>query len=220
MSFVKQSMQVIRFAVLAAALCLPGVGQASLDELFDVMGHRYGIDSDLLRAVAYQESKFHPWSINVNKEGFFPRSKQEAIDLLRQLDKNRWLLTTWYGKRKVREFYASEAAAKRGLASKSGVTKHALRYVNVKSTDVGLMQVNWMYHGKNAPSLDRLFDPDWNVAYGAHFLSGLVRQYGLREGLARYNAGTKFHNGLGYAQKVMRYYRGYQLKREQHVASR
>ena len=48
-----------------------------------------------------------------------------------------------------------------------------LQAQGIKSFDVGCMQVNMLYHGKEFKSIEEAFDPMRNVEYAAKFLSNL-----------------------------------------------
>jgi soluble lytic murein transglycosylase-like protein len=50
--------------------------------------------------------------------------------------------------------------------------------VNPRNVDIGIMQINWLWHGKNVPSIERLFDPDFNIAYAAAYLASLSQEHG------------------------------------------
>jgi hypothetical protein len=59
-----------------------------------------------------------------------------------------------------------------------------------KFVDIGCMQINYEWHGKDFGSIEQMFDPRTNVRYAANFL----KQLEAREGtwtlaVARYNAG-------------------------------
>lgn len=56
--------------------------------------------------------------------------------------------------------------------------------------DIGCMQVNYHYHGRNFASVEAMFDPVHNVDYAAQFLKGLkAREGSWTLAVARYNAG-------------------------------
>jgi hypothetical protein len=56
--------------------------------------------------------------------------------------------------------------------------------------DVGCMQINHRYHGKNFASVAEMFDPAKNVEYAARFLKELKGRQGTWTlAVARYNAG-------------------------------
>jgi soluble lytic murein transglycosylase-like protein len=59
-----------------------------------------------------------------------------------------------------------------------------------KLIDVGCMQINHHYHGKNFTSVEEMFDPAKNVEYAARFLTSLkARERTWTLAVARYNAG-------------------------------
>ena len=59
-----------------------------------------------------------------------------------------------------------------------------------KLIDVGCMQINIHWHGKNFNSISEMFDPARNVAYAAGYLKQLRNQQGTWTlAVARYNAG-------------------------------
>ena len=59
-----------------------------------------------------------------------------------------------------------------------------------KLIDVGCMQINHHYHGKNFASVAEMFDPAKNVEYAARFLTSLKeRERTWTLAVARYNAG-------------------------------
>jgi len=67
-----------------------------------------------------------------------------------------------------------------------------------KFIDIGCMQINHRFHGKNFASLAAMFDERLNVAYAARFLKDLrARESSWTLAVARYNAGPDNN----YAQK-------------------
>jgi hypothetical protein len=53
-----------------------------------------------------------------------------------------------------------------------------LRAHGVQSIDVGCMQVNLLQHPEAFSSLDQAFEPEYNIAYAASFLSSLYQEEG------------------------------------------
>lgn len=51
-------------------------------DIFDIVGEKYGINSTLLRAIAWVESKNNPYAININGKSYFPKTRREAVELL------------------------------------------------------------------------------------------------------------------------------------------
>jgi soluble lytic murein transglycosylase-like protein len=54
-----------------------------LRKLFTKTAKEYKLPANLLMAVAQHESRSKPWALNLNGQSFFPESRAEAIDLLR-----------------------------------------------------------------------------------------------------------------------------------------
>ncbi|MBN8828951.1 MAG: transglycosylase SLT domain-containing protein [Sphingobacteriia bacterium] len=61
--------------------------------------------------------------------------------------------------------------------------EYAVDYVNklikagYKNIDIGCMQVNFKYHGKNFTNLEEMFEPEINVTYAAKFLSTNYKEF-------------------------------------------
>lgn len=56
--------------------------------------------------------------------------------------------------------------------------------------DIGCMQINYRYHGKQFASVEEMFDPGKNVDYAARFLASLHKKEGSWTAtVARYHAG-------------------------------
>jgi soluble lytic murein transglycosylase-like protein len=67
---------------------------------------------------------------------------------------------------------------------------HAAWAAGVRLIDVGCMQLNYYYHGKNFSSVEEMMDPQKNVDYAARFLKELKQSEGVWTiAVARYNAG-------------------------------
>jgi hypothetical protein len=79
----------------------------------------------------------------------------------------------------------------------------ALQARGVRNIDVGCMQVNLGYHGKNFESVEHALDPIANVAYAAVFLKGLYQENrSWTRAIAYYHSRTPEHY-MKYARKVM-----------------
>lgn len=77
-----------------------------------------------------------------------------------------------------------------------------LQRQNVRSIDVGCMQVNLMHHPHAFPSLDDAFDPERNIRYAAQFLRWLRAESGDWDGaVARYHSGDPVR-GADYRRRV------------------
>jgi len=53
------------------------------DDAFDVAGLNYNINPDILRAIAYVESHYYPYSINIKGKSYYPQSLNSASSLLK-----------------------------------------------------------------------------------------------------------------------------------------
>lgn len=74
-----------------------------------------------------------------------------------------------------------------------------LQAKGVKSIDVGCMQINLMYHGKEFKNVAEALDPYKNVEYGAKYLKKLYK----RKGNDWLKAAMAYHSGV--LKKALRY---------------
>lgn len=80
---------------------------------------------------------------------------------------------------------------------------HRLVRKGVTNIDIGCMQVNYRYHGHYFPSIAHMFDPRYNVAYAAKFLSDNYDETRTwMKAIAIYHSRTP-SRGRAYARKVM-----------------
>lgn len=176
------------------------------EDIFAYMGQRYGVDPWLLKAVSWQESRWHPWTVNMAGESFYFDSKKAAISMIEKSYRNPWLLVMTMKNGKIdRQLMSTEALAKRRGRSMD-VKSFKIIQVPPGRFDVGLMQIHWHFHGKGVPSLSRLFDPDYNVAYGARFLSDLIREHGMSKAIGYYHS-RDTERRTRYTASVLGWYR-------------
>ena len=76
--------------------------------LFQQAAERYRIKPALLHSIAEMESQMHPWAVNLNWEGFKPRSKADAIQLVEAAQANPWLLRLDYPDESQRLFFPTQ----------------------------------------------------------------------------------------------------------------
>ncbi|PWM71388.1 MAG: hypothetical protein DBX67_00725 [Desulfovibrionaceae bacterium] len=50
---------------------------------------RYSVPESLALAIARQESRFHPWAVNIQGKSYFPASREEALALINSKGKGR-----------------------------------------------------------------------------------------------------------------------------------
>lgn len=156
--------------------------QASNDLLnkVDHYATKNGANLEYFRAIIQHESRLNPFALNVAGEIFEPSSKEEAIQLLKNLQYRPWMVRTGTNKKKnlERYFFSSEQAANQHAAILKQENKSRIRIKKLKlwSTDVGLGQLNWYWHGKNFKSIDEMFDIDKNLDYASKYLSKMTKQ--------------------------------------------
>lgn len=57
----------------------------SLHALTKIIENKYGIPENLLMAIAYVESKCHPYAINARQRGYYFKSKKDAVSFVKDL---------------------------------------------------------------------------------------------------------------------------------------
>ncbi len=82
----------------------------------------------------------------------------------------------------------------------------ALKAKGVRNIDVGCMQINLRYHPEAFDSLEQAFDPAFNVAYAAKFLTDLrAETNSWTKAVGRYHSATPIHANR-YRGKVFDYW--------------
>lgn len=194
--------RVVWIALVSLSLCSPA---AFATDWFDYMGKRYDVDPYLLRAIAEQESMGHPWTVNLNGEPFFLKNKEQAVDLVKTAQSRPWLAVIPTNDRPVRYLFPTKLAAEDWVAARYPYADARIRKVDPENVDIGLMQINWKWHGDRVPSLERLFDVDYNIAYAAFHLKELMAKYPVDEAIGRYHSPTP-SRAANYRKKVYRHY--------------
>tara|TARA_R110000751_G_scaffold202804_3_gene307343 strand:- start:465 stop:1181 length:717 start_codon:yes stop_codon:yes gene_type:complete len=178
----------VRLIAVLLFLVIPKeVMGSDIDALISRAANSHGISIELLRAVVRTETHFMPWSFNTDGESFRFDSRSEAINALYQLALNPWMLKTKSKTNGIqRRFFNSEDSALEmlnGMNRSNSASKFVLidnssldngeaviRRLNVVSTDIGLVQVNYRFHGQNLP-VQLWFDPQFNLDYAASLLA-------------------------------------------------
>lgn len=201
---------VCEVALLAALAAGPAGGAHA--SLIDEAAKRAGVDPKVLRAIVMTESQGHPWTVNVNGEPFFLESRQSAANLIRRVQSEPWMIVaSEAGKKNVRYFFATEQDAQAAVEQLSAKVTWTLRKVDARMIDVGLMQLNLHYHGRQMKTLEEGLSPKWNLAYGATYLAQLVKQHGtLTSAIGYYNA-RNAASRRSYTAKVLDVYRRLQI---------
>ena len=177
------------------------------DHLFTKAATKYGISETVLRSICEIESQNNPWAFNVNGEGFQPANLNQALIHIKNIRTRPWLLKLKFrGQPPVRLFYRSEKDAKLALqdinkdAKQWGFSKprkSTVRYLDVRSTDIGYMQINWLFHGRHFDNLASLYDPATNIDYAARYLKTLIGRHGsMSKAVAFYHSNTQRYQAI------------------------
>jgi hypothetical protein len=176
-------------------------GNLVADPIFDRAAKQYRIKPALLHSIAEMESQMHPWAVNLNREGFKPRTKADALQLISAADSNPWLLRLDYPDGNQRLFFRSRQDALQALEQTKknsalfGIPRPSdweVRHLDTRSVDIGLMQINWKFHGRHFESVAQLFEPEVNVKYAAQYLQKLLREHQtIEQAVAFYHSNTQ-----------------------------
>ncbi|MFZ2620103.1 MAG: transglycosylase SLT domain-containing protein [Alphaproteobacteria bacterium] len=169
-----------------------------------------------------------PYTINVNgtKAYSFTKSADALakMDALRRLGFNRFKLTVADKAMKnlnnvrVENELAAVAdgttitLAALGHAKRFGSAEEGGKYVRnliqngYKNVDIGLMQINWYFHGENFKSVEEAFDPAKNASYAVSYLSKHREERDWWNSVGRYHSGTSKH-AQRYIRSVYAMYR-------------
>ncbi|MEX6780145.1 hypothetical protein [Pseudomonas aeruginosa] len=159
------------------------------DTLIDSAARSKGIDPIVMRAIAQKESGKHPWTFNCDGEGFYFKTKNQAVWALWQISKNPWMAKVIPVKGEpVRQFFPTRQAASAFMDSyksaqiRAGLLPITVRSDNLKelksgqgrirqlwvvNTDIGIAQVNYRFHGVSKARVQQWFDPAYNLNYAA-----------------------------------------------------
>ena len=69
--------------------------------------------------------------------------------------------------------------------------------------DLGVMQLNFYWHGKHFENIEEMLTPSRNINYGAKFLSDLYRQHGSWQKAVRYYHSSSPEHYKQYSRKVL-----------------
>ena len=69
--------------------------------------------------------------------------------------------------------------------------------------DLGVMQLNFYWHGKHFNNIEEMLTPSRNINYGAKFLSDLYRQHGSWQKAVRYYHSSSPEHYRQYSRKVL-----------------
>lgn len=177
------------------------------DRYFSAAAKTHGVPEVVLRSICELESRGNPWAVNINGVGFQPDSRQAALGLLENTRKRPWLLTLRYGNEEPQfSFFRSRQDAQRALNDiyNNNHRWHLEnpRYTNIRkldtrSVDIGMMQINHLFHGRHFESREALLDPQTNIFYAAKYLRRLMNEHStLRQAVAHYHSNTAKYQAI------------------------
>jgi hypothetical protein len=206
-------------SVLVFSLFLSGNAHSYSQEQIDAMllkaSIANGVPLGLLSGIAKTESSMNPWALNINGEGYSFKSKRQLLETLTVIQQKQWLLKfKMYGAKQNsphRRYFKTKKSAigyaanlQRALSKQgrnnlkyAGETvsiergEFSIRNLKVKSTDIGLMQVNFYHHAKEGQTVGYWLDMENNIDYAASFLSTLLKRHkNPIKAVAYYHSGT------------------------------
>lgn len=191
-------------APAASSYMSDSVSDVEITRLFRQAALRYQVPVRLLRAISILESQGNPWALNINGITVQPKTRHESSQLLQNTRDRSWLLNIRYPAQPQQiAFFSSRRQAEAALQDLRRNLMHwrlqppsdaKIRKLNVRSVDIGLMQINHLFHGRHFTALDDLLDPETNINYAAKYLSQLLKQHKtLEKAVAHYHSGTPKH---------------------------
>jgi len=87
--------------------------------------------------------------------------------------------------------------------------KEALSVVNkslsqgISNIDIGIMQINWHWHGESFSNIDQMLTPENNIKYAAGFLKGLHKKHGSWSRAVRHYHSPNSNRQKVYANKIL-----------------
>lgn len=84
----KKLKRILKTSLLLAFL--PGIFPAAAEaDILDGPCEKYGVPKALVVAIARQESRGHPWAVNIGGRSYFPASREEALALISRQGRGR-----------------------------------------------------------------------------------------------------------------------------------
>ena len=197
------------FALLGIALCLSGPAIGA--DVFERAGKRHGVDANLLRSIAKQESQGHPWTLNFGGHSLYLPDRETMLRVFKASRNNPWLVTLSYkdGRPVRRVFFPSSkngAAFRDHMKKQADVRNARMTKLDILNVDIGLMQINWRWHKDKFPSVEAMGDVEGNVNYAARYLAELIREYGIIRGVGYYHHRKSTKRWKDYYRRIYHHY--------------
>jgi hypothetical protein len=107
------------------------------------------------------------------------------------------------------------AVFNKSLEETSGLVKKKLA-AGIKNIDLGVMQLNYRWHGDKFSNISQMLMPENNIKYAANLLKSLRNQHGTWHKAVKYYHSAKPEHHRKYSRKVVAYWwRGIEHKRKE-----
>lgn len=203
----------------AFAMSRPDAVPPFLWTLFSHAAVEYQVPVNTLAAISSFESRFNPYACNFNGVAKYFSTKEEAlwaVEEFRRMDFGVMFgKTAYYGDKDVILKRVAEhpdemvtivlGGKKKGPYSKE-VALQKIGKFKGRSYDVGLMQINSYWINRFDIPISDLFDPRFNVRFGAWVLRQAFNDYGLgADGIGGYHTNPRNNpkRSLWYAKKIL-----------------
>jgi len=97
------------------------------------------------------------------------------------------------------------AVFNKSLEEASGIVKKKLAS-GLKNIDLGVMQLNYRWHGDKFSNISQMLMPENNIKYAANLLRSLRNRYGTWHKAVRYYHSAKPEHHRKYSQRVVAYW--------------
>lgn len=179
-------------------------------DIFERVGAAYGLDATLLRSISLTESQLYPWTMNFGGASFYLPDRQAVVETFQNSRKRPWLVTVSYsdsrGDRRI--FFERPGNARlyrTRIQRRPSVASAQIRRLDPDNVDIGLMQVNWGWHGSNFASIDEMSQVTRNIMYAAKMLREQIDTFGIFKGVGYYHSRSS-PRWRNYYRKVHRSY--------------
>ena len=170
------------------------------DPLIDSAARSRGVDPIVLRTISAHESGKNPWTFNADGEPFRYQDKATAVRVLWSLTQVPWMVkfVSRDGETQ-RRFFASEYSARAWLRGSQRITTSKgsytlalrnddskevlkgevrIRQLRLINTDIGIAQINYRWNGQGVATVQKWFDPAFNLDFAAKRMAMLKKKYG------------------------------------------
>lgn len=202
--------RLMRPLIVSFLILLTSTGGAYAESVFDSAGELYGVDPNLLRSISMTESSIYPWTLNFGGNALYLPDRTALVRTFKASRSRPWLVTVVYRDTRPSRrifFRGSSEARAYGLRmrARAKVRSADVKRIDIENVDIGLMQVNWRWHGKEFSSIEQMSQTHANVMYAARMLRSQIKDYGLFRGVGYYHSRTapRWRN---YYRKVRRSY--------------